>query len=261
MNFKWGMCAFVCAVLFCGTTARAATTTTIKYRNLEDSTLEDLGANGTGWGSCIVCAGGGSDNAAIATSPFQTTPSKDGASRNFSISGDPYSNGLWWYKVGPNDAATTFTFDFWLYTDSSTQAAQALEFDTFQFAGGYEYMFGAQCDYASGYWDLWNGGAQKWARSKVQCKKFAANVWYHITLAYHRTTKDNNLHYDTLTIVQYKPNGRTASNNSYNLKTTYGSQLTPPTWGENLGVQFQMDIGSQGASMQEWIDQVTLTAK
>src|SRR5215475_8054508 len=204
MTHKWGKCALVCAVLFCATAAWSAKTTTTKYRNLEEQTNEDDGTNGLGWGSCIDCAGGGSVNATVANSPFQTTPSKDGASMNLAISGDPYSDGLWWYKIGANDVATTFTLDFWLYTDESTQAAQALEFDTFQFVNGVEYMFGAQCNYANGTWDLWNGGASKWAHSKVGCKKFAPNVWYHITLGYHRTTNNNALNYDTLSIVQYK---------------------------------------------------------
>jgi len=108
MKFNWGKCAVVvCAVLFCATAAWPARTPTTRYSNLEDSSAEDDGTNGLGWGSCIECAGGGSNNASIASSPFQTTPAKDGASRNFSISGDPYSNGLWWYKIGPNNAATT----------------------------------------------------------------------------------------------------------------------------------------------------------
>ena len=147
MNFLPSARAVVVCVFLGSTLAWSATT---KYQHLEDSTLADNGVNGLGWGSCVECAGGGSANASIASSPFQTTPSMDGSSRDFYISGDPYSDGLWWYKVGPNDAATTFTFDFWFNTDSSTQAAQALEFDTFQFVNGREFMFGTQCDYASG---------------------------------------------------------------------------------------------------------------
>ncbi|HTR64374.1 MAG TPA: hypothetical protein VMH85_01285 [Terriglobales bacterium] len=256
MDSKRWTCALVCALLLSSTAAWSASS---KYTHLEDSTLVDNGV--VGWGSCVICAGGSSILATIASSPFQTSPSKDGSSRDFLISGNPYSNGLWWYKVGPNDAATTFTFDFWLNVAANTQAAQAMEFDTFQFISGREYMFGTQCDYASGTWDLWNAGTLKWAHSKIACKKFAANTWYHITLAFHRTTSDNAQHYDSLTIVQYKANGKVASNNTYNFKTTYASQFTPPGWGDDLGVQFQMDIGGTGATMQEWVDQVTLTAK
>ena len=218
-----------------------------------------------GWGSCVQCAGGGSNNASIASSPFQSSPSRDGASRDFYISGDAYSDGLWWYKVGPNNSASNFNFDFWLNVDPTASATQALEFDAFQFIKGREYMFGTQCDYASGTWDLWNAGYQTtggpaWVHSNVPCKKFVANVWYHITLQFHRTSPNMYVHYDNLIIVQYNQSGRIAATNVYGLNRAYPSQATPPGWGDDLGVQFQMDIGSQGAQMQEWVDQVTLTA-
>src|ERR1051325_9837203 len=131
-------CACLSVVLLCSAFAWSTT----RYRNLDESTAIDDGV--TGWGSCVPCAGG-SSNATISSSPFQTYPSRDGSSRDFYISGDAYSNGLWWYKVGPNNAASNFNFDFWIYLDSSTQAAQALEFDIFQFIRGREYMFGTQC--------------------------------------------------------------------------------------------------------------------
>src|SRR4051794_28192243 len=78
------------------------------YNNIDDSTVVDNGS-GTGWGSCVDCAGGGSNDAVIASSPNQTRPSKDGASRDFYISGAAYANGLWWYKVGANDAVSNFS--------------------------------------------------------------------------------------------------------------------------------------------------------
>jgi hypothetical protein len=31
------------------------------------------------------------------------------------------------------------------------------------------------------------------------------------------------------------------------------------SWGDNMGVQFQIDIGKKGMEMQEWVDKVTLT--
>ena len=37
--------------------------------------------------------------------PFYSSPSVDGASRDFYISGSAYTNGLWWYKVGANNAS------------------------------------------------------------------------------------------------------------------------------------------------------------
>src|SRR3569833_1281333 len=120
--------------LFCCLVFAYAASAQTHYTNLDDSTLTD---NGTvGWGSCVDCAGGGNNNAIIASSPDQTRPSRDGASRDFYINGAAYSDGLWWYKVGANDAVSNFTFDFWLTVNSNTlKYAQALEFGTFQFIG------------------------------------------------------------------------------------------------------------------------------
>ena len=239
------------ALLTCAASAQT------QYTNIDDSTLVD---NGTvGWGSCVTCAGGGSDNATIASSPNQTRPSRDGASRDFYITGSAYADGLWWYKVGPNDAASNFQTDFWLNVNSGTQYAQAMEFDTFQFISGQEYMFGTQCDYASGTWDLWNAAGRVWVHSAITCTRFSFGNWYHLVFNFHRSS-DGQEHYDSLTIKQYSHNGRLISQNTYNFNQAYAAGTLPPGWGDNLGVQFQMDIGSTGASMEEWVDQVTLTA-
>jgi hypothetical protein len=250
---RYALCA--CLVL-----ALAGSALATMYSNLDASTaVDDGGPGAVGWGSCVDCAGGGT-TAAIASSPFQTRPSRDGASRDFYLSGAPYSNALWWYKVGPNPSAKNFKFDFWLYLNSGTQAAQALEFDAFQFISGQQYMFGTQCNYAAGVWDLWNMGTNKWVHTKLACSALKINTWYHMTWNFHRTTPDNVEHYDSLTIVQYNSNGSTASNKTYNLNTAYPSGPTPAGWTDNVGVQFQMDIAGKGATMQEWVDQVTLTA-
>ena len=135
------------------------------YSKIDESVAEDNGTNGAiGWGSCVTCAGGvPTGTASLSTSPFITSPSVDGASRDFYISGSAYTNGLWWYKVGSNDAVSHFKMDFWLNVTSDTRYAQALEFDVFQhnkqitqFASGTRFMFGTQCNYAAGVWDVWD---------------------------------------------------------------------------------------------------------
>jgi hypothetical protein len=244
-----------CLVLALATFAWGTT-----YGNLDASTAVDNGGSGAvGWGSCVDCAGGGS-TASIASSPFQTKPSRDGASRDFYLSGAAYTNALWWYKVGPNRSAKNFRFDFWVYLDSGTQSAQALEFDAFQFISGRQYMFGTQCNYAAGVWDLWNMGTHRWVHTTLACSSLKVSTWYHMIWTFHRTTPDNLEHYDSLTMVQYNSNGSVASNRTYNLNLAYPSGPTPVGWTDNLGVQFQMDIGAKGATMQEWVDLVTLAA-
>jgi hypothetical protein len=214
-------------------------------------------ANAVGWGSCVACAGGDSTGS-IASSPFQTSPSVDGSSRDFYITGAPDTNGLWWYKVGPNDAVSNFEFAFWVYFDSATSFAQALEFDAFQFNKGVEYMFGTQCDYASGTWDVWNAGAGQWVHTSTGCAEFQPNTWYHLDWKFHRTSPNNYEHYDSLTVEQLGKNGR-VSTTTHNFNLTYPSGAMPSGWTDDMGVQFQMDIGGTGATMEEWVDEVTLT--
>ena len=245
--------AFLILALLAATNAWSQT----QYTNIDDSTLTD---NGTvGWGSCVTCAGGGS-NATIASSPFQTWPSVDGASRDFYINGAGYTNGLWWYKLGPNNAASTFSWDFWLNVSSGTQYAQTVEFDIFQFISGSEFMFGTQCNYASGTWDVWNAALNVWVHSAVACTRFKPNTWYRLTFNVHRTP-DNYEHYDSLTIAQYNNRGKLVSKSTYQFNQVLPAGQTPPGWGDNLGVQFQMDIGSTGTTMEEWVDEVNLTAQ
>jgi hypothetical protein len=61
-----------------------------------------------------------------------------------------------------------------------------------------------------------------------------------------------------VTMVQYESSGKVSRNNSYRFDKAFPAQATPPGWGDDLGVRFQMDIGSAGAQMQERVDRVTL---
>lgn len=241
-------CVVVCLVLLCSAAAWSAT----KYGRLEET---------QSWGSCVKCAGGANNNASIATSGFHENPSRDGSSRDFWMNGSAYSDALWWHKIGKNNNATNFSFDFWLKVASNTSAAQAFEFDAFQFISGRRYMFGTECSYGSGVWDIWDSGNWKWIHTSVPCKRFVPNVWYHITMTFHRTTADKYTHYDKLAIVQYKSDGKTVvASNAYAFNKALPSGKNPAGWSDTIGVQFQMDIGKKGAEMQEWVDQVSLTA-
>ena len=240
-------CVVVCSVLWFSTAAWPAT----KYSILEDA---------KSWSSCVDCAGGKSNNASIATSAFHESPSRDGASRDFWMSGSAFSNALWWHKMGKNNDAKNFSFDFWLKVASNTSAAQAFEFDAFQFISGRRYMFGTECSYGSGVWDIWDSGNWKWIHTSVPCKRFVPNVWYHITMTFHRTTNDLYTHYDKLTIVQLNSSYNVVANNTYSFNKALPSGKNPAGWSDTVGVQFQMDIGKKGAEMQEWVDQVSLTA-
>src|SRR5579875_1028664 len=114
----------------------------------------------SGWDSCNSpgCAGG-SGNGSYWMAQNPSYPSRDGASTEFFNSG-VWANALWWQKLGPNDGVHNFLYDLYVWVDDSSQnATQALEYDVFQFVGGYNYMIGTQCDYGYGVWDTWDAAA------------------------------------------------------------------------------------------------------
>lgn len=143
--------------------------------------FSNIDDNMTGWGSCTSCAGGQNNADTYWMAQFQTTPSLDGSSTQFYISASlPYSDVLFWEKLGAQDWAKQFTWDFWVYLDSASVGAQALEYDVFQFVGGIEYMFGTQCVYSSGQWNIWNQGVGAWVPTSVACQPLSPNVWHHM---------------------------------------------------------------------------------
>jgi hypothetical protein len=245
-----------------------AGSTTI-YSNIDDSTI--LNANGStiGWGWCDTssCAGG-SGNATQSMSWGQQ-PSLDGGSTQFMISGNAYADGLWWYKIGANDSVSNFKFDFWLnLSQAATSYSQALEFDVFQYISPTRYMFGTQCDYASGYqsgvWDVWNANAHAWYKTGFPCPAFVAGDWYHITWNFDRTS-DLYEHYNSVTVQHYDSTGtKQLDSSSTNINLAFLSNALPSGWSDNMGVNFQLDIngtpGSSGtATYTTLVDEVTLT--
>jgi len=216
--------------------------TTKTFTNIDQST--------TGWGSCTTCAGGKHNADVYWMAQFQTSPSKDGSSTKFHIEASKsYSNALFWNKLGAQDYATHYTWDFWIYLSSDSTSAQTLEYDMFQDVGGREYMFGSQCNYAAGYWDVWNQSTKHWIQTSLKCTKFSVSTWHHIVWNYHRTTSDNKMHFDSLTLDGVL----------HNINMTEPSGTLPKGWADGLGVQWQLDTGSSALTFGENIDEVKLT--
>lgn len=211
----------------------------LNYPNVEDRT--------TGWGSCSDCAGGLSKASVYWMAQFQTSPSLSGASTEFFISGQPYSDVLFWRKLGAQDWATHYNFDFWVYLDQASWYAEALEYDFFQFANQREYMFGSQCHYATGHWDIWNQATSHWIQTPLPCRKLAPNAWHHIVWQYHRTS-DTLMHYDWLAV----------DGAWYPLNWTEPSSAMPSGWTDNLGVQWQLDTAASPLAFHEWVDKVNV---
>jgi hypothetical protein len=200
------------------------------------------------WGSCNDpgCAGG-SGVGTYWMAQNQTAPSLSGGAAEFYNSG-VWDNALWWQKMGANSNAHNFLWDFYFYLDSNYNvSAQALEFDAFQFINGYNYMMGTECVYPSQIWDTWNEASGHWVHSNIPCPHFAPNTWHHMQL--YTTTNTNTLQYTYVTMV--------IDGKSIPMNIT-GNALYL-NWGNNLGVQWQLDENANGSGVHEWMDNAKLT--
>lgn len=237
---KWGLVSLALIAFAC---VAQGQTQAKAYSNIDDLN--------SGWGSCgdPGCAGGQHSADAFWMAQFQTTPSKDGSSTQLYVSASqPYSNVLFWNKLGPQDWATSFTWDFWVYLDNASVNAENLEYDLFQYTNGREYMFGSQCSYVGGYWDVWNEATNHWIPTALPCQKFTPNVWHHIVWQVHRTP-DTVMHFDSLTLDGVK----------HVMNYSEPSGPLPSGWTDNLGTQWQLDTPSGPLTFSEWIDNVKLT--
>jgi hypothetical protein len=200
------------------------------------------------WGSCDGpdCAGG-NGGGVYWMAQNQSAPSLSGSSTEFYAAGS-WENALFYQKVGANSNARNILWDFYFYVDSNTNAsAQALEFDSFQFVNGYNYMMGTECVYPSQLWDTWDEATGHWIHSTIPCPRFAPNTWHHMQL--YTTTNINAHQYTYVTMVI---DGKSTPVNITG-KALYLN------WGNNLGAQWQLDNNAAGSGYHEWMDNAKLT--
>lgn len=231
-----------------GTPAPPASPTALPTPPSTAKVFNNINQVSGGWGTCgtAACAGGnGAGNFWQAF--FQTTPAMDGSSMELYRDG-VWSNALFFKKEGAINSVTHFLWDFYVLVDSaSLTGAQALEYDAFQFVGGYNYMIGSQCDYGRGVWDTWSEASGRWLPTNVPCPKFAPNTWHHIQ--WYETTNHSNHSYTYVTLV--------VDGKAYNVnQTQYAKYLA---WGDNLGSQWQLDENASGVGYHEWVDKAKLT--
>ncbi len=200
----------------------------------------------TGWESCTVCAGANA-NGPVATYSMvenQASPSLDGMSAKFSISGTtPYSDALWWKQLGAADSATHLKYDVDFYI-TNPGVAQALEFDNNQSNGAHKFIYGTQCNIKGGHWDVWGNAAGNWISTGIACSAPTAFKWHHLTWEFQRTSTN-------VIFVGFTYDGVTHYvNRSYPAR---GSSV------HEMNVAFQMDGDFAMHAYSTWLDKVTLT--
>ncbi len=202
----------------------------------------------TGWQSCSQCAGAGGSGPVAAFSQWQNvvSPSMDGRSSQFNISGPtPYSDALWWKQLGANNATQNFKYDVYFYL-TNPNAAQALEFDVNQSNGAHKFIFGTQCNIRNGaHWDVWGGTSGTWQNTGIACTVPSAFTWHHLVWEFQRTATN-------AVFVGFTLDGVTHYvNRSYPGINSGVSELN---------VAFQMDGDYAMHAYSTWLDKVSLTA-
>jgi hypothetical protein len=203
----------------------------------------------TGWQSCNSCAGPGGAGAAIPYSMTQnqSTPSMDGKSVKFSVSGSSaYGAALWWKQLGADATKRNFVYDLYFYM-TAPQYSQALEFDMNQAVGGLRYIFGTQCDIKDHKdWDVFDGVARHWVRTGIPCVAPSAYTWHHVVFEFQRTT-GNQAKFISVTL-----DGK---------KSYFNKSFAPHNSSVNeLNVAFQMDQDGKANDYTTWVDKMKMSA-
>ena len=200
----------------------------------------------TGWESCTVCAGANANGPVAIYSMVenQASPSLDGHSAKFSISGPtPYSDALWWKQLGAADTATHLKYDVDFYI-TNPGVAQALEFDNNQSNGVHKFIYGTQCNIKGGHWDVWGNAAGNWISTGIACSAPTAFQWHHLTWEFTRTSTN-------VVFVGFTYDGVTHYvNRSYPARNSSVHEMN---------VAFQMDGDFAMHAYSTWLDKVTLT--
>jgi hypothetical protein len=200
-----------------------------------------------GWESCTVCAGAGASGPVAVYSMLenQASPSLDGKSAKFSISGTKsYSDALWWKQLGAADSATNLKYDLDFYL-TNPAVAQALEFDNNQSNGSKKFIYGTQCNIKDGgHWDVWGNAAGNWISTGIACSAPTAFKWHHLTWQFKRTATN-------VIFVAFTYDGVT-----HYVNRSYPAQASSV---HELNVAFQMDGDYATHAYSTWLDRVTLT--
>ena len=168
------------------------------------------------------------------------------------LTGPAYTDALWYVYTGAfNSTATIGEIDLWAYPAGAR--AQAYEYDAFEYAGKIRYVFGHQCDYGNGKWDVWDMLHGTWVATSITCN-LSLNAWHHIQLQFHRINGSNCSgypcqYYDSITI-----DGQV---NAVNMVEPSGPYPTAWGTGNNTGLNIQLDT-ADASSLTEYIDDANL---
>lgn len=224
--------------LLCGTllllSAASAQTVTGEFNMQADT-----------WTTCVypACNPGGIGTPTRTINREIEAGTFDGA-MEFYVAGPPYSNVLFWKKIGATNATSFIAeMDFYI-TRSMAESAEALEIDPFAFTQPYRFMFGSEC-VRGGKWQVWNDLTGHWIDTTRACDALGVG-WHHLQWIVHRTS--NAIVYDLLDVDGYY--------SAFNITEPAG--LMPASWTNNSGLNIQLDMSADGNPISIYVTNISL---
>ena len=235
-------------------TSGTSTTTTTSLIPKPPSTAKYLNSidQMSGWTACSKCA-----NTTSATSYWYKqwvgSPSLDGASMQTYIKGsyNAWADDLFVKTFGDQTWARhiEFTMHFLWNAPKTKQAngayvVQAIEFDARMLIGNFKYLFGTQCDYGHGTWDIWNNTSRYWYHTSVPCQKWGPNSWHTVTWYFTIDNTNKYLHYVALSV----------DGKQYSVNKSMAAGAVP--YNKQFLIQFEQDTDQAGDPWYLWADKI-----
>ncbi|HEX7284877.1 MAG TPA: Ig-like domain-containing protein [Candidatus Angelobacter sp.] len=210
----------------------------------------------TGWQTCGNCGNTGHTGATASyhMSRGIGSPSLDGSSSSFSISGAPFSNGYWFVgqHPAPSKGLQYLGYEFDIYIPKGMEnSPQAIEFECQQGLNGWAYNFAFQADYAGGTWRVFNYVAKRWESTGIKLTRFTPGTWHHVLAEYHNNPATHQVYHDAITIDGVRH--AVTAFRVHSAKST-GS-------GNYFNAAFQLDLNSKGTPYHVFVDRMKVTLK
>jgi hypothetical protein len=203
------------------------------------------------------------------------SPAHDGEGQHFVLTSKcQYDDSLFYLKSKTAQVSpTNFLWDFFVYIPTTTQHrfVQALEFDLFQAVqlgdAVHEFMFGSQCNYATGQWQNWlpRNGNLTWVNSGWSPCRLSPGTWHRLTYFLQRVTSSG---YQVIP-TEFTPSSDGNDSVRFGTLTVDGKTMylggfahsTVPNqaWSPTLGIQHQLDSAVEGITIDEYVDEESLT--
>lgn len=204
----------------------------------------------SGWTACSACAQSGTASS-YWFKQWVGSPSLDGKSMQSYIKGSygAWADNLFVKKFGDQTWARHIEYSTnFLWNAPKTRqgngayVVQAIEFDARMLIGNFKYLFGTQCNYAHGTWDIWSNTGRYWQHTAIPCQKWGPNSWHKVTWYFTLDSNTKYLHYAALKV----------DGTEYKVDKWLAAGAVP--YNKEFLIQFEQDTDQNGDPWYLWTD-------